>query len=98
MLRLRAERRFPANHRAVEAMVATRPAGLRSLRSRHSPRAGWCLALEASDLLTPNSNSRSTSDELRTLGRDADLAIRYISVGAARPRGRTRRLSIEGCR
>jgi DNA-binding transcriptional LysR family regulator len=38
-----------------------------------------------------------TSDELRTLGRDADLAIRYISVGAARPRGRARRLfSMEG--
>jgi len=38
-----------------------------------------------------------TSDELRTLGRDADLAIRYISVGAALPRGGARRLfSMEG--
>jgi LysR family glycine cleavage system transcriptional activator len=38
-----------------------------------------------------------TSDEFRTLGRDADLAIRYISVGAALPRGGARRLfSMEG--
>ena len=29
-----------------------------------------------------------TSDEFRLIGRDADLAIRYISVGAPRPRGR----------
>ncbi len=38
-----------------------------------------------------------TSDELRVLGRDADLAIRYIASGSPRPRGRVRHLfSMEG--
>jgi LysR family transcriptional regulator, glycine cleavage system transcriptional activator len=38
-----------------------------------------------------------TSDELRVLGRDADLAIRYFSVAARPPRARARRLfSMEG--
>ncbi len=38
-----------------------------------------------------------TSDELRVLGRDADLAIRYIAAGSPRPRGRVRHLfSMEG--
>jgi LysR family glycine cleavage system transcriptional activator len=38
-----------------------------------------------------------TSDELRTLGRDADIAIRYLSIGVRRPRTRFRELfSIDG--
>ena len=38
-----------------------------------------------------------TSDELRVIGRDADIAIRYLSIGARRPRTRIRRLfSIDG--
>ena len=38
-----------------------------------------------------------TSDELRVLGTDADLAIRYISAASRRPRTRSRRLfSMEG--
>ena len=38
-----------------------------------------------------------TSDEFRVLGRDADLAIRYIAATSPRPRGRNRRLfSMEG--
>ena len=38
-----------------------------------------------------------TSDELRIVGRDADVAIRYLSIGAPRPRTRIRRLfSIDG--
>ena len=37
-----------------------------------------------------------TSDELRVVGRDADIAIRYLAVGARRPRMKFRRLfSIE---
>jgi LysR family glycine cleavage system transcriptional activator len=38
-----------------------------------------------------------TSTELRTLGRDADVAVRYLSMGARRPRARHRPLlSLEG--
>jgi LysR family glycine cleavage system transcriptional activator len=38
-----------------------------------------------------------TSDELRVLGTDADLAIRYIAAASRRPRARSRRLfSMEG--
>jgi LysR family glycine cleavage system transcriptional activator len=38
-----------------------------------------------------------TSDELRVIGRDADVAIRYLSIGSRRPRARMRRLfSIDG--
>ena len=38
-----------------------------------------------------------TSDELRVIGRDADVAIRYFSVGSRRPRSKVRRLfSIDG--
>jgi LysR family glycine cleavage system transcriptional activator len=32
------------------------------------------------------------SDELRTLGRDTDIAIRFLSLAARRPRGRARKL------
>lgn len=40
-----------------------------------------------------------TSDEVRMIGRDADIAIRYLSSGARRPRTRIRRLrSIDGIR
>ena len=84
-------------NRAVEAMRRVRPQRLRITAEPAFtwrwlvPRLGGLLAHPQIELEV------ETSDELRTLGRDADLAIRYISVGAARPCGRTRRLfSMEG--
>jgi LysR family transcriptional regulator, glycine cleavage system transcriptional activator len=37
------------------------------------------------------------SDELRTLGRDTDIAIRWLTVGARRPRGRASKLTRLDC-
>ena len=85
-------------HRAVEAVR-----GVTTRRLRLTVEPGF-----AARWLVPRLGSFSaahpemeleieTSDELRILGRDADVAIRYLSIGAPRPRTRIRRLfSIDG--
>ena len=85
-------------NRAVEAVRGVRAQRLR-ITAEPAFASRWLVPrLGGFSLAHPQIELEvETSDELRTLGRDADLAIRYISVGAARPRGRTRRLfSMEG--
>jgi LysR family glycine cleavage system transcriptional activator len=85
-------------HRAVEAVRGVQTRRLRisaepAFASRWLvPRLGdFSVALPQIEL------ELETSDEFRVLGRDADLAIRYIAASSPRPRGRTRRLfSMEG--
>jgi LysR family transcriptional regulator, glycine cleavage system transcriptional activator len=84
-------------HRAVDAVR-----GVTTRRLRLTVEPGF-----ASRWLVPRLGSFSaahpemeleieTSDELRVIGRDADVAIRYLSIGARRPRTKHRRLfSIE---
>jgi LysR family glycine cleavage system transcriptional activator len=80
-------------HRAVEAVrgVATRRLRLSvepAFASRWLvPRLGGFSARHPTIEL-----ELETSDELRALGRDTDIAIRYLSVESRRPRARSRRL------
>jgi len=84
--------------RAVEA---ARGVAARHLRLSVEPAfaARWLVPrLGNFSLLHPDIELElETSDALRVLGRDADIAIRYLSTGARRPRGRRRLLlSTEG--
>ena len=79
--------------RAVETV---RGAAARHLRLSVEPAfaARWLVPrLGNFSLLHPDIELElETSDTLRVLGRDADIAIRYLSSGARRPRGRSRLL------
>lgn len=79
--------------RAVEAV---RGAAARHLRLSVEPAfaARWLVPrLGRFSLLHPDIELElETSDQLRVLGRDADIAIRYLSTGARPPRGRSRLL------
>jgi LysR family glycine cleavage system transcriptional activator len=79
--------------RAVEAV---RGAAARHLRLSVEPAfaARWLVPrLGRFSLLHPDIELElETSDQLRVLGRDADIAIRYLSTGARAPRGRSRLL------
>jgi len=84
--------------RAVEAVRGTRTHRLR-ITAEPAFASRWLVPhLGDFSLAHPQIELEvETSDEFRLVGRDADLAIRYISVGAPRPRGRARRLlSMEG--
>ncbi|MBS0579177.1 MAG: LysR family transcriptional regulator [Proteobacteria bacterium] len=85
-------------HRAVEALD-----GVKSQRLRVSAEpafaARWLLErLGRFSIAHPQVELElETSDELRVLGRDADIAIRYIASATHRPRGRYRPLlSMQG--
>ncbi|HUA89702.1 MAG TPA: LysR substrate-binding domain-containing protein [Steroidobacteraceae bacterium] len=85
-------------HRAVEAVRGVRTRRLR-ITAEPAFASRWLVPrLGDFSLRHPQIELElETSDDFRVLGRDADLAIRYISVGAPRPRGRARRLfSMEG--
>ena len=84
--------------RAVEAVRGTRTHRLR-ITAEPAFASRWLVPhLGDFSLAHPQIELEvETSDEFRLVGRDADLAIRYLSVGAPRPRGRARRLlSMEG--
>jgi LysR family glycine cleavage system transcriptional activator len=80
-------------HRAVEAVrgVATRRLRL-SVEPAFASR--WLLSrLGRFSACHPTIELElETSDELRVLGRDTDIAIRYLAVGSRRPRSRSRLL------
>ena len=85
-------------HRAVEAV---RGVTTRRLRLTVEPgfASRWLVPrLEGFSAAHPEIELEiETSDEIRMLGRDADIAIRYLSIGARRPRAKMRKLfSIDG--
>ncbi len=84
---------FSQIHRAVDA---ARGIATRRLRVAVEPAfaARWLVArLGGFSAAYPDIELElESSDELRLLGRDADIAIRFLSPTARRPRGRARRL------
>ncbi len=89
---------FERIQRAVEA---ARGAAGRRLRISVEPAFGaqWLVArLERFSAAHPDIELElETSTELRTLGRETDIAIRYVDTGGRPPRGKYRRLfSMDG--
>lgn len=84
---------FSQIHRAVEAV---RGMAARRLRIAVEPAfaARWLVPrLGGFSVSNPDVELElEASDELRVLGRDTDIAIRFLSPTARRPRGRARRL------
>ncbi|HEY1491557.1 MAG TPA: LysR family transcriptional regulator [Steroidobacteraceae bacterium] len=80
---------FLAIHRAVEAVRGARPQRLR-VTSEPAFAARWLLErLGRFSIAHPQIELElETSDELRVLGKEADVAIRYVASAARRPRGR----------
>lgn len=89
---------FLGIHRAVQAVRGSRPQRLR-VSAEPAFAARWLLErLGRFSIAHPQTELElETTDELRVLGRDADIAIRYVASAARRPRGRYRRLlSLDG--
>jgi LysR family transcriptional regulator, glycine cleavage system transcriptional activator len=89
---------FLAIHRAVESVRGARAQRLR-VSAEPAFAARWLLErLGRFSIAHPQIELElETTDELRVLGRDAEIAIRYVASAARRPRGRYRRLlSLEG--
>jgi LysR family glycine cleavage system transcriptional activator len=80
-------------HRAVEALGGAKAQRLR-VSAEPAFAARWLLErLGRFSIAHPQVELElETSDELRVLGRDADIAIRYIASAAHRPRGHYRPL------
>ncbi len=80
---------FLAIHRAVEAVRGARPQRLR-VSAEPAFAARWLLErLGRFSIAHPRIELElETSDELRVLGKEADIAIRYVASAARRPRGR----------
>ncbi len=80
---------FLGIHRAVEAVRGARPQRLR-VTSEPAFAARWLLErLGRFSIAHPQIELElETSDELRVLGKEADIAIRYVASAARRPRGR----------
>jgi LysR family glycine cleavage system transcriptional activator len=80
---------FLAIHRAVEAVRGARPQRLR-VTSEPAFAARWLLErLGRFSIAHPQIELElETSDALRVLGKEADVAIRYVASAARRPRGR----------
>jgi LysR family transcriptional regulator, glycine cleavage system transcriptional activator len=89
---------FLAIHRAVEAVRGARAQRLR-VSAEPAFAARWLLErLGRFSIAHPQIELElETTDELRVLGKDAEIAIRYVASAARRPRGRYRSLlSLEG--
>jgi LysR family glycine cleavage system transcriptional activator len=89
---------FLSIHRAVEAVRGARAQRLR-VSAEPAFAARWLLErLGRFSIAYPQIELElETTDELRVLGKDADIAIRYVASAARRPRGRYRTLlSLEG--
>lgn len=80
-------------HRAVEALSGARAQRLR-VSAEPAFAARWLLErLGRFSIAHPRIELElETTDELRVLGKDADIAIRYVASASRRPRGRHRRL------
>jgi LysR family glycine cleavage system transcriptional activator len=80
---------FLAIHRAVEAVRGARPQRLR-VSAEPAFAARWLLErLGRFSIAHPRIELElETTDELRVLGKEADIAIRYVASAARRPRGR----------
>jgi LysR family transcriptional regulator, glycine cleavage system transcriptional activator len=80
-------------HRAVEALSGS-PAQRLRVSAEPAFAARWLLErLGRFSIAHPQVELQlETSDELRVLGRDADIAIRYVASASRRPRGRHRQL------
>jgi LysR family glycine cleavage system transcriptional activator len=89
---------FLAIHRAVESLRGARAQRLR-VSAEPAFAARWLLErLGRFSIAHPQIELElETTDELRVLGKDAEIAIRYVASAAGRPRGRYRTLlSLEG--
>ncbi len=89
---------FLSIHRAVAAVRGARAQRLR-VSAEPAFAARWLLErLGRFSAAQPRIELQlETTDELRVLGQDAEIAIRYVASAARRPRGRYRRLlSLEG--
>jgi LysR family transcriptional regulator, glycine cleavage system transcriptional activator len=89
---------FLSIHRAVDAVRGARTQRLR-VSAEPAFAARWLLErLGRFSAAHPRIELElETTDELRVLGQEAEIAIRYVASAARRPRGRYRRLlSLEG--
>jgi LysR family glycine cleavage system transcriptional activator len=84
---------FLAIHRAVESVRGTSAQRLR-VSAEPAFAARWLLErLGRFSIAHPQIELElETTDELRVVGKDADIAIRYVASAARRPRGRYRTL------